>query len=139
MKLFKYLAYVGIASSAAFIVYVMSNKSNDNYSRTARSSDRNPLKRGRSNAGSHTKHDDQSESHSESRAEMMYKNLGMTDEQKRQYEHDYHAVTGNWKKDNPNYELDDEQKLDHQSASLKAVLNEVQYAMYRDAIDNRYS
>lgn len=139
MKIFKYLAYVGLASAAAYVAYIITDTSNDTYSKRGRLLEGNPFKAGTPNADRNRRHDKRSERHSGNRAQMMYSNLGMTEEQKREYEHDYHAVTGSWQRDNPNYEMDDQQKLDHQSATLKAVLNEVQYAMYRDAIDHRYS
>ena len=137
MKIVKVLAYMGVVSTAAFIAYLWTNNSERNYSGTVRTLKGNPLEREASNLDRNEMVDANLENQSDNRAQLMYKNLGMTDEQRQQYEHDYHAVTGSWRESNPNYDLDDQQKIEYQSASLKAVLNEVQYAMYRDAVENR--
>ena len=66
----------------------------------------------------------------------MYKNLEMTEDQKRRYERDYKVVMDKWEKDNPGVDMDEvERKKEHNSA-LKAVLNEAQYSKYRDWLKN---
>lgn len=139
MKIIKFLAYVGLASTAAYVAYILSDKSDEYSNRKSNASDRNRLKRRSSNFNRNERNDDNSESHSDTRTQMMYKNLSMTADQKRRYEEDYHALTGDWQKDNPNYDMDDQQRVDYQDATLKAVLNEVQYAMYRDAPRDKHS
>lgn len=69
---------------------------------------------------------------SNDRTQLMYKDLGMTEAQRRLYEEDYKTLMEDWKRDNPNTSMDDQQSNDNLSAALKAVLNEDQFAMYRD-------
>lgn len=70
--------------------------------------------------------------YSNAKTQKMYKDLGMTDNQRRRYEADYSAVMEEWEKKNPNSGMDEAEKADQHNKALNAVLDEAQYAMYRD-------
>ncbi|MGB3606247.1 MAG: hypothetical protein WA775_14830 [Psychroserpens sp.] len=68
----------------------------------------------------------------EDTTQRMYKDLGMTSEQQKRYETDFQAVVSGWEKDNPKVPMDDTTRTQQQQKTLNAVLDEAQYAMYRD-------
>lgn len=70
--------------------------------------------------------------HSDTRTQRMYKDLGMTDEQRKRYEADYKSIMDGWEEDNPELQMDDRTKDDQHIATLRAVLNEAQYSIYRE-------
>ena len=70
--------------------------------------------------------------YSDANTQRMYKDLGMTANQRRQYETDYRKVMDEWEKKNPSINMDNDQKVEQHNKALNAVLDEAQYAMYRD-------
>ncbi len=68
----------------------------------------------------------------DTRTQNMYKDLGMTENQRNLYEASMKSIVTDWKKNNPNDIMDDRNNLLDEDKSLRAVLNEVQYGMYRD-------
>lgn len=68
----------------------------------------------------------------DARAQKMYKDLSMTKNQKERYVASIRDVKDNWTKKYPNMPMDDNSLLSEEDKSLSAVLDEVQYGMYRD-------
>ena len=56
----------------------------------------------------------------------------MTKEQKERYEASIRTLKDVWDKNNPNNPMDVKNFLSEEDKSLNAVLDEVQYGMYRD-------
>jgi len=67
-----------------------------------------------------------------SRTQKMYKDLGMTDNQKTLYEASMKSIKPDWENKNSSDKIGDRTILMDEDKSLKAVLDEVQYGMYRD-------
>ncbi|WP_179345859.1 hypothetical protein [Winogradskyella ursingii] len=72
---------------------------------------------------------------SEQRNYKMFKDLEMTEAQQRKYNNSIKAVMSDWEKNNPNKSMDLKQTLKEEDKALNAVLNEMQYGMYRDWAD----
>ena len=72
------------------------------------------------------------EDFSDSRTQKMYKELGMTDEQRKKYEADYLSLMTDWDQQNPSKPMDIQERNKRSESALNAVLNEDQYAIYRD-------
>ena len=83
----------------------------------------------RSNSSANSGRD--TSSYSNERTQKMYKELGMTEDQRRRYEADYRAVMDTWEKNNPNKPMDEKMKVKEHNSALNAVLNEDQFSMYR--------
>lgn len=66
------------------------------------------------------------------RAQKMYSDLSMTESQRVTYEESIKKIKDDWDKINPNDTIDAKSLSSEEDKSLKAVLNEVQYGMYRD-------
>lgn len=64
--------------------------------------------------------------------QKMYKDLEMTEDQKKRYEADYKKLMSGWDQENPGTPIDEKEKFRRNDSALKAVLNEDQYAMYRE-------
>lgn len=135
-KTSKFLAFMGIiASATTYLAYKVTGSSsikNKNSSRSQRSTDNDSPQRETSISNENDRDKEKFSSYSDDRTQLMYKNLGMTKDQRRRFEEDYYAIMGDWEKNNPNLDMDDQQKEDSHTAALKAVLNEAQYAMYRE-------
>ncbi len=69
---------------------------------------------------------------SDDRVQKMFKDLEMTENQKERYNRSIKSVLSDWKLNNPNVDIDSKSLYAEEDKSLKAVLNEVQYGMYRD-------
>jgi len=64
--------------------------------------------------------------------QRMFKNLKMTDEQRKRYEADYQVLNNTWLKKNPNKPLSNIELREQQDQTMKAVLDEAQYSAYRE-------
>lgn len=64
--------------------------------------------------------------------ERMFKNLKMTDAQRKQYEADYQVLNNTWVEKNPDKTISDAERREQQEQTMKAVLNEAQYSNYRE-------
>lgn len=148
-KIIKYLAFAGITGAVVYWISGVkcSTASHPNSAESLGSSranhpkqakpERSPSEKGISeNDGSTLNRKDEHSDYSDHRTQKMYKDLGMTEDQKRRYERDYRSVMGTWEKNNPNYDMDEQGKIDEHNAVLKAVLDEAQYSMYRDWFRN---
>ncbi|MDN3492559.1 hypothetical protein [Winogradskyella bathintestinalis] len=130
-KLGKILVVAAATSGIAYITRKWWNipseklKSSDHTSRikTSKSNTQKP---------SNANRDLNDNSDSDERTQRMYNDLGMTEEQRKRYVADYRAVVDDWKNKNPNQDMDEQIMEEQHSATLNAVLNEAQYAMYRD-------
>lgn len=133
-KTSKFLVFMGmIASATTYLAYKLTNNSSSNNStRPLPNSDNTSYKKEKSISDKDTNTVERSNNYSDDRTQMMYKDLGMTEDQKRRFEEDYKSIMGDWERNNPNLNMDDQQKVNSHSSALKAVLNEAQYAMYRD-------
>ena len=132
-KLTKLLALVGLSAAVAYVVSEFKKTSVSNL----RTSPKQPRHDDLQASSSDTMQKNLNETkkvtdYSDSRTQKMYKDLGITEEQKRRYERDYRTVMGTWEKNNPNYDMNDQDKIDEHNNLLNAVLNEDQFAMYRD-------
>ena len=64
--------------------------------------------------------------------ERMFKNLKMTDEQRKRYEADYQVLNNTWVSENPDKTISDAERREQQEQTMKAVLDEAQYSSYRE-------
>ncbi|WP_027126851.1 hypothetical protein [Gelidibacter mesophilus] len=150
-KLAKFLAFAGLTGAVAYLTYGIKSRpaSISNSHNPINPSKNNDVKASRSpntenrkttsNFQSSTPERKHYPDYSDSRTQKMYKDLGMTDEQKLRYERDYRTVMGTWEKNNPNYEENEQDKIDEHNSVLKAVLDEAQFSMYRDWFRNNPS
>ena len=132
-KLTKFLAFVGLSSAVAYVAYGLKGKKTPLVEKASGPSPDH--KASKHEPDTKLQRDGQSQeqtSSSDARTQKMYKNLSMTEEQQRQYERDYRTLMGTWEKTNPGKKIGDQQEIDEQDQLLKAVLNEDQYAIYRD-------
>ncbi|MGJ8591173.1 MAG: hypothetical protein ACSHXF_01420 [Aquaticitalea sp.] len=131
-KLTKILALMGAATGVAYLTKKMMDSSKYESSKVPN--------RGNSNDASKDKNEHRSSRNetsdfSNERTQKMYKDLGMTDEQRLRYETDYRTVMHKWEKENPNIAMDEIKKTAEHNSALKAVLNEAQFSNYRDWAD----
>ncbi|CAH8283456.1 hypothetical protein EV196_102411 [Mariniflexile fucanivorans] len=131
-KLIKFLALVGLTSAVSYLVFGLKGKSSANDHNSHKQSRNGNPKTSHSQKGTKIENAD----YTNSRTQKMYKDLSMTEEQQRRYEHDYQTVMGTWKKNNPNYDMYDQEKIEEHNSLLSAVLNEAQYSMYREWFKN---
>lgn len=136
-KLGKFLAFAGLTGLATYIALGLKGKSSASFNASTASS-HNGTKKSDSDKRSENdnKNLNRETEYSNARTQKMYKDLGMTDEQRRRYERDYKTVMGTWEKNNPNYDMDDQDKINEHNNLLNAVLNEDQFAMYREWFKN---
>lgn len=147
-KLAKLLAFAGLTGAVAYVTFGLKGKtapssnsdktlstSRNNDSKTSRSANSENQKTSSTSKGSTTESKHHSD-YSDSRTQKMYKDLGMTDEQRRRYERDYRTVMDRWEKNNPNHNDDEKEKIEEHNSVLKAVLDEAQFSMYRDWFKN---
>ncbi len=136
-KLTKLLTFVGLSSAVAYVALNLKGKTNPNSSQSLKSSKQSDPQKSNSNRSRNqngkTKH---ITDYSDARTQKMYKDLGMTDEQKRKYERDYKTVMDTWQNKNANYNMGEQQQIDEHNSVLNAVLNEDQFGMYRDWFKN---
>ena len=66
------------------------------------------------------------------RTQKMFKDLGMTEKQKRKYTESIKTIKGEWAKANPGQQFDNKKVLSEEERALNSILDEVQYGMYRD-------
>ena len=135
-KLIKFLGFVGLTSAILYLTYgLKAESSTDKNTKGFDGDNSNSGNKNKSN-NNQTKATSTTAKHvtdySDSRTQKMYKDLGMTNEQKRQYENDYRAVMGRWEKENDVLKMSEQEKIDEHNSVLNAVLNEAQYSMYRD-------
>ena len=108
-------------ASAAIITKIFSSK------KTSAASDLS------NKSSDHNKSKNNSEENElDTRTQKMYKDLSMTKEQKERYEASIRTLKDVWDKNNPNNPMDVKNFLSEEDKSLNAVLDEVQYGMYRD-------
>lgn len=133
-KTSKFLVFTGlIASATTYLAYKLTNKSSNSKAPSSLpNSDRTNDKKEKTNSNKDSNKVERGNRYSDDRTQMMYKDLGMTEDQKRRFEKDYYAIMGDWERNNPDRDMDAQQQENSHSAALKAVLNEAQYAMYRD-------
>lgn len=132
-KLTKVLALIGATTGVAYLTKKMmapsnleSKASSNNRNVNATVPDRNVSK----------SYNNVDTDFSNERTQRMYKDLGMTDEQRLRYEADYRTVMDKWEKQNPNVTMDKMQKTAEHNSALKAVLNEAQFSNYREWAKN---
>ncbi|OBX25364.1 hypothetical protein LX77_01466 [Gelidibacter algens] len=135
-KTSKFLAFMGILASLttylAFKVTRNTSVRDENSSGPPRNPNHNSLRNEKSNSFENRRNEENTKSPSDDKTQLMYKDLGMTEDQSRRFERDYQAIMGDWEKTNPGIDMDNQQKEDSHVAALKAVLNEAQFAMYRE-------
>jgi len=126
MKKFnKILSLSVIAAGTAFFIKVFGNK-NQHHGKNSKKNSNQNLKE------SDVINETDKQSNSETRKQKMFKDLGMTKNQKKRYEASLKSVINDWEIENPNIPVDNEYLLSEEDKSLNTVLNEVQYGMYRD-------
>lgn len=142
-KTSKFLVFTGLLASVttylAFKVTHYSSVRDEDSSSSLRKSDNNYLKKEKPDSSKNGGREDKTNSSSADRTQLMYKDLSMTEYQSRRFEEDYQAIMGDWEKNNPGLDIDDQQKENSFIAALKAVLNEDQFAMYREGPNKRRS
>lgn len=137
-KLGKFLALAGLTGVATYLFLGLRNKSSFASSKTSTTSKQNSTKSANSiqRSENYKMALNHRTEYSNARTQKMYKDLGMTDEQRRHYERDYKTVMGIWEKNNSNYDIDEQDKIDEHNNLLNAVLNEDQFSMYREWFKN---
>lgn len=114
-----------VVASAAFIVKVFSYKKTD----TSKSS----IKKSTASKAARTKTKTKNvENELDTRTQKMFKDLSMTQAQKKRYQASIKTLLNKWDKDNPDNPMDAKSISKEEDKSLSAVLDEVQYGMYRD-------
>lgn len=127
MNLFNKVLSVSVILFGTALIYKASNKSS--------TLERIPNKSKDSNDASNLNDAESKTSLSpefEHRNQMMYKELEMTEYQRLRYEESLNTVINDWEHNNPNTEIDKEILSGAEDKSLKALLNEMQYGIYRD-------
>ena len=124
-KLIKFLGFVGLTSAILYLTYGM--KLNRQQTKTQKASMATiPILETNKSNNNQTKATSTTAKHvtdySDSRTQKMYKDLGMTNKQKRQYENDYRAVMGRWEKENDVLKMSEQEKIDEHNSVLNAVL-----------------
>lgn len=120
-RLSKIIGLSIVVASAAFISRVLRSEQ--------RSATKNLSNKGSDENANKAKTE---ENEFDTRTQKMYKDLSMTESQKERYEASISALKNDWVKNNPNEIFDNEKLLSEEDKSLSAVLDEVQYGMYRD-------
>lgn len=68
--------------------------------------------------------------------QRMYADLDMNDTQIKRYEGDWKNTQSSWKRDNPNKMMNDYETIEYQDRILGDILDENQFAAYREWIRN---
>lgn len=68
--------------------------------------------------------------------QRMYADLEMNDTQIKRYEGDWRNTQSSWKRKNPNKLMNDYETIEHQDRILGDILDENQFASYREWIRN---
>lgn len=76
------------------------------------------------------------EQYDRQRDQQMYSHLMMTQDQIDRYESSTRTSVNNWRRDNPNQTMNNQQRMELQRTNLQSILDDSQYKRYRDWTDS---